>query len=71
MLHLEEQARMNYLAYCAAGPDHAVLRPEQMVEFGQNMRKLGEQAHLKPEVAPTPRKPSGVWLHYARLADDD
>jgi L-fuculose-phosphate aldolase len=68
MLHLEEQARMNYLAFCAAGKDHPVIRPEQQREFAQNMRLLGEQEHLKPEVAPTRRKPSGVWLHYARLA---
>ncbi|HZT06518.1 MAG TPA: class II aldolase/adducin family protein [Chloroflexota bacterium] len=68
MLCLEEQARMNYLAFCAAGRDHAALRPEQRVEFAQNMRRLGEQEHLKPEVAPTPRKPSGIWNHYARLA---
>lgn len=69
MLHLEEQARLNYLAFCALGPDHAVIKPEQMADFGRNMRLLGEQPHLKPEVAPTPRKPSGVWLHYARLAE--
>ena len=68
MLHVEEQARMNYLAYCAAGPGHAVITSEQRAEFGQNMRTLGEQAHLKPEAAPTPRKPSGIWLHYSKLA---
>ncbi len=68
MLYLEEQARMNYLAFCAAGKDHPVLSREQGAAFMQNMRLLGEQAHLKPEVAPTPRKPSGIWLHYAGLA---
>jgi ribulose-5-phosphate 4-epimerase/fuculose-1-phosphate aldolase len=70
MLHLEEQARMNYLAYCAAGKDHAVITPEQRAEFSQNARRLGEQEHLKPEVKPTPRKPSGVWVHYAKLASE-
>ncbi|HEY3117315.1 MAG TPA: class II aldolase/adducin family protein [Chloroflexota bacterium] len=69
MLLLEEQARMNYLAFCAAGRDHPVIRGEQMADFGRNMRLLGEQAHLKPDVAPTPRKPSGIWLHYAQLAE--
>lgn len=69
MLHLEEQARMNYLAFCAAGKDHPVISREQQAAFGQNMRLLGEQEHLKPEVAPTARKPGGVWLHYARLAE--
>jgi len=68
MLYLEEQARMNYLAFCALGRDHPVLSPEQCTEFGQNMRLLGAQEHLKPEAAPTSRKPSGIWVHYARLA---
>ena len=70
MLYVEEQARMNYLAFCAAGKDHAALTREQQTEFGQNMRRLGEQEHLKPDVKPTPRKPSGIWLHYARLAQE-
>jgi L-fuculose-phosphate aldolase len=69
MLYVEEQARMNYLAFCAVGKDHPVLSREQVTEFGQNMRRLGEQEHLKPEVAPTPRKPSGIWNHYAKLAE--
>jgi L-fuculose-phosphate aldolase len=70
MLHLEEQARMNYLAFCAAGKDHAVITPEQRADFAQNARRLGEQEHLKPQDKPTPRKPSGVWIHYAREASD-
>ena len=71
MLYLEEQARMNYLAYCAAGSGHATLTAEQAREFVGNMQKLGEQEHLKPDVAPTPRKPSGIWLHYGELAKRD
>ena len=67
MLQLEEQARMNYYAYAAAGPDHPTITAEQTAEFGANMRAMADQAHLKPEVAPTPRKPSGVWKHYERL----
>jgi L-fuculose-phosphate aldolase len=69
MLYLEEQARMNHLAFSVAGRDHPVLSREERAEFAQNMRLLGEQAHLKPEVAPTPRKPSGIWVHYARQAE--
>jgi L-fuculose-phosphate aldolase len=68
MLYIEEQARMNYLAFCAAGKDHASITREQQVEFGQNMRTLSQQEHLKPELAPTSRKPSGIWVHYANLA---
>ncbi len=69
MLHLEEQAKMNWYAYCAAGPNHSTISGEQMREFGANMRRLGDVEHLKPEVAPTPRKPSGVWNHYARIVN--
>ena len=70
MLYLEEQARMNWYAYCAAGPKHATITPEQTAEFGANMRAMRDQPHLKPEVAPTPRKPSGVWKHYQKLIED-
>ncbi len=70
MLYLEEQARMNWYAYCAAGPKHATITAEQTAEFGANMRAMREQPHLKPEVAPTPRKPSGVWKHYQRLIEE-
>ncbi len=68
MLYLEEQARMNYLAFCAVGKDHAVITPEQGQEFVANMRSMSEAEHLKPEVAPTARKPSGIWNHYAEMA---
>ena len=70
MLYLEEQARMNWYAYCAAGPKHATITAEQSAEFGANMRAMRDQPHLKPEVAPTPRKPSGVWKHYQKLIED-
>ena len=68
MLHLEEQARMNWYAFTAAGPDHRSITPEQIADAAANMRTMRDQPHLKPEVAPTNRKPSGVWRHYAALA---
>ena len=69
MLQLEEQAKMNWYAYCAAGPDYAVITAEQGKEFIANMRTMSEAEHLKPEVAPTARKPSGIWNHYAEMAE--
>ncbi len=66
MLHLEEQARMNYYAFAAMGPDHPTITKEQMADFAANVRSMPQQAHLKPDIAPTPRKPSGVWRHYER-----
>ena len=58
----------DYLAFCAVGSEHAVLTPEQRAEFVANMRSMPDAGHLTPEVAPTPRKPSGIWRHYAALA---
>jgi ribulose-5-phosphate 4-epimerase/fuculose-1-phosphate aldolase len=68
MLPLEEQARMNYLAVCAVGRDHAVITLDQRKEFVANMRSMPDAEHLKPERAPTARKPSGIWNHYAEMA---
>ena len=67
MLHVEYVARMNYLAYCAAGPKHATITKDQIAEFGANMQRQRDQAHLKPEVGVTNRKPGGPWKHYAAL----
>ena len=68
MLHLEEQARMNYLAYCAVGPNHQSLTKDQQMDFVANMRTMAEAEHLNPELAATPRKPGGIWKHYAAKA---
>ena len=68
MLLLEEQARMNYLAFCAAGAGHSTITNEQREDFVANARRPRQDDHLKPEVAPTNRKPGGVWVHYAELA---
>ena len=59
---------MNWYAYTAAGPDHKSITPEQIADAAANMRTMRDQPHLKPELAPTVRKPSGIWLHYAALA---
>ncbi len=45
MVHLEEQARMNWLAYCAAGPDHPFLADELIDEM-TNRPALTELPHF-------------------------
>jgi ribulose-5-phosphate 4-epimerase/fuculose-1-phosphate aldolase len=69
MFQLEEQARMNWYAYCAAGPDHAYTRPEKVAEHAKARQLIPEQAHLKPETPRTgPPAPGGVWAYLTHLA---
>ena len=46
MAHLEEQAHMNYLAYCASGNDYPYLRDDVLDEM-LNRTPLYEQPHFK------------------------
>jgi ribulose-5-phosphate 4-epimerase/fuculose-1-phosphate aldolase len=69
MFQLEEQARMNWYAYCAAGPDHAYTTPEKVAEHAVARRLIREQAHLKPEKPRTgPPAAGGVWAYLTHLA---
>jgi L-fuculose-phosphate aldolase len=68
MQALEEQARMNWLALAAMGREYASIPPEKVREFVENLRRTGEQAHLKPEQPGPAYSPGGVWRHYAGLA---
>src|SRR6266511_1562477 len=45
MLNLEEQARMNWIAYCAAGPNHPFI-PEHLIEEGRNRPQLPDLPHF-------------------------
>lgn len=47
MLQLEEQAKMNWYAYCAAGPDHAHVPISDVEEFAANSAAQGQLDHLK------------------------
>ena len=69
MFQLEEQARMNWYAYCAAGPDHGYTPPEKVAEHSANSRLISEQPHLKPEQPRAGRREAGgVWAYYTHLA---
>jgi L-fuculose-phosphate aldolase len=46
MMNLEEQARMNYLALCAAGPDHPRI-PEQLLEEAASAPSFWELPHFR------------------------
>jgi L-ribulose-5-phosphate 4-epimerase len=76
MLHLEEQARMNYLAYCAVGKDYAGIPGEDIDEARAGFSAMGELPHLKGPLsrgaAPgAGGRPGGVWAYYADIVSRD
>jgi L-fuculose-phosphate aldolase len=63
---LEEQARMNWYAYCAAGPDHSRIPVAQIQEM-VDRPKLAELPHFKEVLAQRGNQPrvGGTWQYYA------
>ena len=66
MAHLEEQARMNYLAYCAEGKDYKSL-PGNLVDEMLNRTPLAEQPHFKDVLKGRAPQREGTW-NYQKLA---
>jgi ribulose-5-phosphate 4-epimerase/fuculose-1-phosphate aldolase len=71
MFQLEEQAKMNWYAYCAAGPNYTGI-PEADIEEADNQPTLGDLAHF----AGGPRArgnagPGGAWKYYTHLVSKD
>jgi ribulose-5-phosphate 4-epimerase/fuculose-1-phosphate aldolase len=65
MLHLEEQARMNYLAYCAAGPDHPRI-PDDQIDEMTNRPGVFELPHFAESAAQRRQGgENGVWAYYS------
>lgn len=65
MLHLEEQARMNFWALSALGPDYASV-PESSIDEMHNRGNMGDLPHFREPFAAahgTPRV-NGVWQYY-------
>jgi ribulose-5-phosphate 4-epimerase/fuculose-1-phosphate aldolase len=54
MMQLEEQAKMNWYAYCAAGPDHAHVPYEDVVEFRERSAVMSQLDHLKGPISQAP-----------------
>ena len=71
MAHLEEQAKMNWYAYCAAGPDYPAV-PDEMLEesFGQPApTALPHFGHVSAEG--TASAISGAYTYYATIVARD
>jgi 3,4-dihydroxyphthalate decarboxylase len=73
MLQLEEQARMNYQALCALGPDYPSL-PLELVEEMQNRPGYGELPHFRDVFARRSNgqpRVGGLWQYYTNLVAQD
>jgi ribulose-5-phosphate 4-epimerase/fuculose-1-phosphate aldolase len=67
MINLEEQAKMNWYAYVAAGPDHPRIPDENVAEL-RNLQLAPTLPHLKDVMqsrANAPRRPGGVYAYYS------
>ncbi len=67
MAHLEEQARMNYLAYCAEGEGYGCL-PDELVDEMSNRTPLYEQPHFKNVLKGRDPNRGGTWNFQKRAA---
>jgi len=66
MAHLEEQARLNYLAYCAQGKDYNSL-PDNLIDEMSNRTPLSEHPHFKDVLKGRAPQRDGTW-NYQKLA---
>jgi ribulose-5-phosphate 4-epimerase/fuculose-1-phosphate aldolase len=64
MLQLEEQARMNWYAYCAAGPDHRRITDDRIAEMTERT-PLRELPHFAEVMRGGQPRTGGVWAHYS------
>jgi L-fuculose-phosphate aldolase len=60
MARLEEQARMNYLAYCAEGKGYTCLASD-LIEEMSNRTPLYEHPHFKDVLKGRPAQRDGIW----------
>ena len=67
MAQLEEQARMNYLAYCAEGKDYTYLGNDLLDEM-LNRTPLYEQPHFKDVLKGRAAQRDGIWNYHVGMA---
>jgi len=70
MAQLEEQAQLNYLAYCAQGKDYTCLTKDLLDEM-VNRTPLYEHAHFKDVLKGRPAQRDGIWNYQKRAATMD
>jgi ribulose-5-phosphate 4-epimerase/fuculose-1-phosphate aldolase len=71
MVHLEHQARLNYMAMCAAGPNHASI-PLHLAEDVAQARPEAEP-HIRARLAHVPggRTYGGIWAYLREVVTAD
>lgn len=68
MLQLEEQARMNYYAFCAMGADHPRI-PEALIDEITDRPPVWELEHFKDLLSGAPpQQAAGIWNYYVTEA---
>jgi ribulose-5-phosphate 4-epimerase/fuculose-1-phosphate aldolase len=72
MLQLEEQARMNYYALSALGPDYPSL-PRNLIDEMHNRTPTSELPHFREPFARAEGQPrvNGVWQYYTAQVSQD
>ena len=67
MAHLEHQARLNYLAMCAGGPEHPSIPAELATAVSQ--ANPGAEPHIKSRLEGIPggRTAEGIWAYYREV----
>lgn len=72
MLHLEEQAKMNYYAMSAVGPDHPWI-PDALIAEMHDRTPLADLPHFREPIARAQGQPrvGGVWQWYVRQVTQD
>jgi ribulose-5-phosphate 4-epimerase/fuculose-1-phosphate aldolase len=68
MLQLEEQARMNWYAYCAAGADHRVIPDANIAEMSDRPG-IFDLPHFQEGPRARRRGPGGLWAYYAERVE--
>ena len=72
MLHLEEQARLNWVALAAFGPDYKGIPAENMDEAAAGSAAMRQAPHLAVPLANMPPVlVGGVWKYYTDLVSKD
>ena len=71
MLQIEEQARFNYYALAAMGPDHAYIEDDRILEMTDRaaLHELPQFAELLS--AESPPRAGGVWQYYTQVVTKD
>lgn len=67
--NLEEQARMNWQAYCAAGPNYQGIPEELLAETNPSRTELPHFKDSETVIGGGPRV-GGVWAHYTELVKE-